>query len=359
VGPCPPPDGGTTIPFQLLTEYLRDRTRGNVEVINTHKGGVRVYRGPRSIFSAVWQLARILITAAIAARRAEVCIVNGSSRFIRTAAVPLLPLLRIVSRCRIYVYIAGGDWDIVWNGLSATYRSVVKRSLQMADRIIVQAQCTADGLNGAFSNVSVIPNWACRLTGGLNDVEHGDATERDVRFLFVGEVRREKGIHELLSAVVNAQRSLQGQPPVSLDIIGPIKDDCGPILETSVRESGGSIRHHGHMTHGHLLKRMAACDVVVLPTFHSGEGYPGVLLEAMLLGKPVITTRARTILEIIHDGENGLLVEARDALALSRAMIRMAESRGLRLQLASGARQTGGRFDWQTVLGNLCELCGV
>ena len=66
---------------------------------------------------------------------------------------------------------------------------------------------------------------------------------------------------------------------------------------------------------------LSASDVVVLPSY--SEGLPRVLLEAGLMGKPVVATRVDGIPELVQDGETGLLVEAGDRNGLAEATIRM------------------------------------
>jgi glycosyltransferase involved in cell wall biosynthesis len=80
---------------------------------------------------------------------------------------------------------------------------------------------------------------------------------------------------------------------------------------------------------------MMAMDVVVLST--RSEGFPLTLLEAMSLGRPVVTTRVGGIPEIIADGENGLLHEAKDAVGLGRQILRILEDENL----ASALRRRG------------------
>lgn len=64
---------------------------------------------------------------------------------------------------------------------------------------------------------------------------------------------------------------------------------------------------------------MAKSDVVFLPTSHP-EGIPRSLLEAMSVAKPIITTRAGGIPELLRDGIDGLLVEQGDVEAMVEAM---------------------------------------
>ena len=92
---------------------------------------------------------------------------------------------------------------------------------------------------------------------------------------------------------------------------------------------------------GHLeacLERVARMDVVVFPSL--SEGLPMALLEALALERPVVATRVGGIPEIIRDGENGLLVDARDVAGLSRACGRVLSDAALAVRLGRAGRET-------------------
>jgi glycosyltransferase involved in cell wall biosynthesis len=51
---------------------------------------------------------------------------------------------------------------------------------------------------------------------------------------------------------------------------------------------------------------------LILPTYHVGEGYPGIIIEAFSIGMPVISTYWNSIPELISHNKNGLLVPIKD-----------------------------------------------
>ena len=61
---------------------------------------------------------------------------------------------------------------------------------------------------------------------------------------------------------------------------------------------------------------MALSDIVVLPS-HYREGTPNTLLEAMAMGKPVVTTDTAGCREVVDDGKSGYLVPVKDGAALA------------------------------------------
>ena len=77
--------------------------------------------------------------------------------------------------------------------------------------------------------------------------------------------------------------------------------------------------------------------VFVLPSV-SSEGLPITLVEAMALGRPVVTTRAAGIPEIAEDGVTARVVAPRDAAALSSAIVSVLKDRHFAGRMAAQAR---------------------
>lgn len=80
----------------------------------------------------------------------------------------------------------------------------------------------------------------------------------------------------------------------------------------------------------------AALDVVCLTSFN--EGSPVALIEALTSGKPVVSTPAGGVVDLIRDGENGLLVSDRDPGMFSQAVERLLESHQFAETLARNGR---------------------
>ncbi|BAM02566.1 glycosyltransferase [Phycisphaera mikurensis] len=133
-------------------------------------------------------------------------------------------------------------------------------------------------------------------------------------FVCVGRLCEQKGQHLLVEAVA---RLAEGGSPVRLRLVGdgPMRAD----LEAFARERGVADRVEftgnasAEAVRGHLLDARA----MALPSF--AEGLPVVLMEALALGRPVISTYIAGIPELVDAG-CGWLVPAGDADALAEAM---------------------------------------
>lgn len=82
---------------------------------------------------------------------------------------------------------------------------------------------------------------------------------------------------------------------------------------------------------------LAAMDVFCLPSYR--EGMPRTIIEAMMMGKPVVATNIRGAREEVVEGQTGLLVPTRDAAALTHAFTRLLDETALRERMGQAGRE--------------------
>jgi glycosyltransferase involved in cell wall biosynthesis len=155
----------------------------------------------------------------------------------------------------------------------------------------------------------------------------------------VGSLMRRKHVDLLIRALARAAGDVRG------GVVGLIVGD-GPertILEEEARRlgMGGSCHFTGFRPDS--LSCLDAMDVVALAS--EGEGLPRVLLEAMLLSKPVVATRVTGSEDLVVDGETGLLVPFGDEESMAEALGRLAADEGERSRMgASGRTRVVSRY---------------
>jgi glycosyltransferase involved in cell wall biosynthesis len=88
---------------------------------------------------------------------------------------------------------------------------------------------------------------------------------------------------------------------------------------------------------------LAALDVLCLPSLY--EGTPLALFEAMAARRAIVASAVDGCRELLEDGVTGLLVPARDAQALARALLRVLGDDALRASLAEAAHRASSRYD--------------
>lgn len=93
----------------------------------------------------------------------------------------------------------------------------------------------------------------------------------------------------------------------------------------------------------------ASVDAVILPSYR--EGLPKGLIEAGASGLPLVTTDVPGWREVVTNEVDGLLVPARDAEVLARAIARLHDDPALRARLGAAARETAlQEFDERIVI---------
>jgi glycosyltransferase involved in cell wall biosynthesis len=92
-----------------------------------------------------------------------------------------------------------------------------------------------------------------------------------------------------------------------------------------------------------VAQALAAFDLVVFPSLW--EGTPLTVLEALAMGKPIVATDADGLQDVLTDGTDALIVPRRDAPALARALVRLAQDPAERARLSANARRTGAGYD--------------
>lgn len=126
------------------------------------------------------------------------------------------------------------------------------------------------------------------------------------------------------------------------------------IERVVAREPSWTFFFAEHLPRAEALGWVKAADVFVLNSTY--EGLSHALVEAMMLGTPVVATAVGGNPELIQDGVDGLLVPPKDDEALYRAIKRAVEDRASARTRAEAARATTKKFSADATMGKLVEL---
>lgn len=140
-------------------------------------------------------------------------------------------------------------------------------------------------------------------------------------FLCIGRLCAQKGQLTLIEAFAAVARDV---PDAKLVLAGD--GEMRPEVEAAIRrlKLGESVEITGWLDEANVRARLQACRVMVLASF--AEGLPVVLMEALAMRRPVISTYIAGIPELVRPGENGWLVPASDVESLANAMRQALES---------------------------------
>jgi glycosyltransferase involved in cell wall biosynthesis len=145
----------------------------------------------------------------------------------------------------------------------------------------------------------------------------------------------DKGVGEFVEA---ARQLKQSGTNARFILVGkPDPNNPASVTEVVLRawQKEGIVECWGHRED--MPTVFHAAHIVCLPSYR--EGLPKVLQEAAACGLPIVATDVPGCREVVREGENGLLVPARDAQALAKALIRLIEDSEIRAKMGRRSRE--------------------
>lgn len=221
----------------------------------------------------------------------------------------------------------GGVW-----AMSAWERGAVDRFIAVSESVAVGNGLVERGLpHRVIPNFILSPETAAG--GALADDAAPAGLPAEPFLLFVGAIRRIKGVHVLLRAYAE----LQAPPPLVL--IGY----PGPETDALLRDLPRGVTFLENVPHAGVMAAWRRSRLGIVPSI-SRDASPTVVLEAMASGVPLVASRIGGIADLVDDGRSGILVEPGDVAALRDAIARILGDDRLVRQLASGARERATAF---------------
>ncbi|KZY30173.1 hypothetical protein A3752_09635 [Oleiphilus sp. HI0081] len=175
----------------------------------------------------------------------------------------------------------------------------------------------SDALRLKVCGLGVEKSKVTRVYNGVdNKLFYPEEIASNPYFLFVGNLKKDKGVLDLLDAYDGYVKSGGSK---LLKFIGD--GAMSPVLAERVAAYGleAKVSMLGALKHADTAKYIRQSGLLILPSYH--EGVPNVLLEAANCGVPVVSTRVGGIPEVVKDGVSGILIEAGDCEALTKAMV--------------------------------------
>jgi colanic acid/amylovoran biosynthesis glycosyltransferase len=135
------------------------------------------------------------------------------------------------------------------------------------------------------------------------------------RLIWIGRICEEKGVPLLLEAT-----SLLAEEGLDFELVMVGEGPLRAAVEDQIRDRGltGRVVLTGWLGGEDVREQIARCRAMVLPSF--AEGLPAVIMEALAMGRPALSTYIAGIPELIEPGRNGWLVPAGSLAALVAAM---------------------------------------
>lgn len=174
-------------------------------------------------------------------------------------------------------------------------------------------------------------------------------------FLLIARLLGDKGVREYAQA---AQQIKIKYPQAQFSLVGWIDSNPDAIKQAELDEwvADGRLTYLGKLSD--VRPAIEQASIYVLPSYR--EGTPRTVLEAMSMGRAIITTDAPGCRETVIDGDNGFLVSVKSVNELSQAMEKFMQSPGLIEKMGQRARELAEqKFDVNQVNLSMLNEMGI
>jgi glycosyltransferase involved in cell wall biosynthesis len=236
--------------------------------------------------------------------------------------------------------VAGLGWLFISQSRKARWMSplirwVLTRLLSTPRcRVIVQNPDDAELLKKSGAGG---PNLRMIRGAGVDTAEYSPTSEAQepICVVLAARILWDKGVGEFVEAARHLTRD--GVKARFILVGDPDPDNPAAVPEATLYawQKEKVVEQWGHRDD--MVTVFHAAHVVCLPSYR--EGLPKVLLEAAACARPIVTTDVPGCREVVREGENGLLVPARDTQALSYALLSLIKNPELRAEMGHRGRE--------------------
>jgi glycosyltransferase involved in cell wall biosynthesis len=177
-----------------------------------------------------------------------------------------------------------------------------------------------------------------------------------IHFLMVARLLKAKGVVEYSEAAKLAKSRISGARWI---LIGPF-DDGNPdgIAKTQLDQLLQQTPIEHIEWTDNVRDYLEDCHIYVLPSYR--EGLPRSVLEAMAVGRAILTTDVPGCRETVIEGENGVLVPAMNSGALADAMVSMATDQAALSRMGVRSRQIAEeKFDAKQIAVEMTDIMNI
>ena len=315
---------GLSISFDMVLSALKE---GGVEFLLVDKSAIGISERVGSFsFARTAKMIALIVTFWLKVFRSDIIymtIATSTLGFLRDAFM-IWPG-RLLGR-RIVVHLHGGGLRSFYEGSSAAFRFVIRRTLAQVATIVVEGELLRNQFHFVpekQADIRVVPN-------GLPDGLRPDtalvkslpsSTSDPVYLLYLSNLMESKGYLHVLEAcrILKHDLGLNIHCDFCGSFVGMID---GNTLTADQAEEGflnlierwnlaEIVTYHGIIRGKPKEEILRRAHIFVLPTYYPWEGQPLSIIEAIAFGTPVVTTRFHGIPEIVVERHNGLFVDAR------------------------------------------------
>lgn len=228
--------------------------------------------------------------------------------FSDNSVIKKYPILLFISKLlgkKVVLHKFGGSFEITFKELKSRKINIVKNALNRTDLIFLETLSAIDHAKKLLKdNANII--WYPNVRKPTKFKKNPCLFNKKI--VFLSHIADTKGIRELL-----AVRKLLDSD-YEFNLYGAIKDE----KYLNYNWDSDNVFYHGEIKSDLVPSILSESSILVLPSY--SEGYPGIVIEALSVGLPVIVSNVGGIPEMITNNKEGILIPPQDVSALKKAI---------------------------------------
>lgn len=256
-------------------------------------------------------------------------------------AATVLPSARLV--------LFNHGWDAVAKKqIEARNRKKLLQYFHFFDCIVVLAERFQRelALLGVFTPVEVITTAI-----DLNEFLVAKKEFRNSRVLFLSRLEKNKGLGELMNAVLPI---VARYPGLEISIAGTGSYEHTARTHYSVSSCPTNIRFYGYVRGDEKRDLLMSSDIFVFPSYT--EGCPISVLEALAVGLPLVYTPVGALPDFLENGQNGIEIQSESSKSIAEAVLKLLDHPDLMMQMSENNRVLSRKFDLSAIHKKLEEI---
>lgn len=321
IGSLPPPIGGTSISLQGLINSLSKGTKIKLNIFDTSLLKKASFISVGLIFLT---LLKVIIKSEVISIHFAIKQYSGFGLFI-------ILIARLLGKKIILRRFGGLNIDDMPSFIS---RKAILLSYRLSNIILCQ---TKSQLNEAQryspSSKSI---WFPTSREKPSNAYRKFRTGYKNKLIFISQIKFDKGIFELINAFLHF---CEKNSDVTLDVYGPLFDD----IKIETIQLNERIKYKGILKSENVYDVLSNSDCLIFPSYYSGEGYSGILIEALLTNTPIIATDWKFNKELL--GDAAIFVPIKNEMELQNAIVEIYTNTEKFFELSQRANIRSGHFD--------------
>lgn len=228
------------------------------------------------------------------------------------------------------------------------------KQLRKIDYILPETELLTNAFSGFYglSNVYQLNNFRENI-----EIDKSHQDNSGLKLVYVSRVMKIKGIFDLLDVVKSLNEDGYN---VFLDIYGnkTLSDEESNVFNSLI--DGRFINYRGTLPNDNVCKAISNYDLFVFPTRYYGEGTPGVVVESLIAGVPVITSSFPQATYLLKDGFDSIFYKMEDKNKLKETILNVIKNKGMLDTMRKNAFVSGQKYTYNHERDIFLKyICGV